>query len=261
VISPVLNKTKDVQWVDRGWYLVTEFEKTPSVNFRRAVELAKTHPGFIPLMDERNILIYRNIYRENELLLFQELYKFIKNWRGVKLYFKGAQVDFETIESGVLCYIRAKLLPGESTTSNSPKTCRSFNRENLETPLLLGCVGCWRSYISMEWEPFQSAEVPCWFFFGSLDQHKVYNINKEEMENVAIGHLSEYHSCPLLNLDRIRTFIQQLPDRIDPRKDKEWKYTKNNKKRQTEMRGEYRKDPDVLPISEEAYRAYLKRML
>jgi hypothetical protein len=258
MISPILNKTKDVQWVDRGWYLVTEFEKTSSINFRLAVELAKTHPGFIQLMDERNILIYRNIYHENELLLFQELYKLIKNWKGITLYFKGNQVDFETIESGIRCYVRTKLLSDEHAASGFAEACRNFEKNNLEMSSLLGCIGCWRSYVSMEWGSSQSADVPCWFFFGSLDQYKVYNINKEELENLVLGHLSEYHSCPLLDLDQIRAFIQKLPDRIDPRKDREWKY---NKKRQTGMSVTYHKEPGVLPVSEEAYRAYLKRML
>jgi len=258
VLSPVLDKTKNVQWVDRGWYLVTEFEKTPSINFRRVVELAKTHPGFIQLMDERNILIYRNIYRENDLLQFQELYKLIKNWKGMKLYFKGDEVDFETIESGIRCYTRAKLIYSESATPNPNNICGNFEKNKLEMFPLTGCIGCRRSYVSMEWESSQSAEAPCWFFFGNFDRHKVYNIDKEELENAAIGHLIEYHACPLLDLDQIREFIQQLPDRIDPRKDKEWEY---NRKQRTGMRVKYHKEPDVLPISAETYRAYLKRTL
>lgn len=258
MISPVLNPVKDIQWIDRGWYLVTEFEKTSSINFRQAVELARVHPGFIQLMDERNILIYRNIYYERDLLLFQKLYKLIKNWKGTRFYFKGNQIDFEAVESGIRCYLRTKLISGESMMTGAIKTCGNFEKNNLETASLLGWIGCWRSYVRMEWESSQTAEVPCWFFFGSLNQHKVYIINKEELENVVIGHLIEYYSCPLLDLDRIRAFIRQLPDRIDPKKDREWKY---HNKRQTGMSPVYHKEPGVLPISAETYRAYLKRIL
>ena len=60
-----LPKTK---WVDRGWYAVTEFERTASVNFQRTVELSRRHPGCAALIDERNILIYRNVYRKEDLL-------------------------------------------------------------------------------------------------------------------------------------------------------------------------------------------------
>ncbi len=258
MIASVLERAKKHQWVDRGWYLVTEFERTPSINFHRAVELAKTHPGFIQLMDERNILIYRNIYREKELLLFQELYKLIRNWKGTKLYFKGDAVDFDTIETGIQCYIRTKLMNGDRVIPGPGETCESFDKHQLETSPLLGCIGCRRSYVSMEWEASQSAEILCWFFFGSLDQHKVYNINKEELEHATIGHLIEYQHCPLLNLDKVAEFIQRLPNRIDPRKDKEWKY---NKRRGTEMNMGYHKEPEIVPISEDAYRAYLKRKL
>jgi hypothetical protein len=259
LIASVLERTKKIQWVDRGWYLVTEFEKTPSINFQRAVELAKTYPGFIQLMDERRVLIYRNIYHENGLLQFQELYKLIKNWKGTKLYFKGDKIDFDVIESGISCYIQTKLTGNDTTTPESYENCENFNNITLEASIPLGYTGCRRSCVSMEWNRGQSNEAsPCWFFFGSLDQHKVYRIHKEELEQTVIGHLIEYYSCPLLDLDRIREFIRQLPDRIDPRKDKEWKY---RKQRQTNgYVGRYQ-EPTVLPISEEAYRMYLKRKL
>ena len=78
----IFDLTHKTQWVDRGWYVVTEFERTPSINFQRTVELAKTHPGFTTLMDERNVMIYRNIYRERDLFHFQEMQKLIKNWKG-----------------------------------------------------------------------------------------------------------------------------------------------------------------------------------
>jgi hypothetical protein len=110
----------------------------------------------------------------------------------------------------------------------------------------------------MEWKMSQPAEVPCWFFFGSLDRHRVYNIHKEELEHAAIGHLIEYQHCPLLDLDKITKFIQQLPGQIDPRKDKEWKY---NKQKRAEINVGYHKEPAVIPISEEVYRIYLKRKL
>jgi hypothetical protein len=251
----VLKRTKHIQWVDRGWYLVTEFEKTSSVNFRRAVEFAKTHPGFIQLMDERNILIYRNIYRASDLGQFQELYKLVKNWKGTKLYLKGDEVAFDSIESSVRCYIQMRLVNGDRPIN---ETCENFDRSKIDLSSSLGSIGCRRSEVRMAWNLSLSADIPSWFFFGSLDRHKVYQINKEDLENAVIGHLFEYQHCPLLDLDQVTALIRRLPDRIDPRKDKEWKY---HQKQQTGMNIGYYKEPDILPISEDAYRAYLQRKL
>lgn len=256
MIAPFKTQTKQGPWIDRGWYLVTEFEKTPSIHYKKAITLAQTHPGFIRLMDERNILIYRNMYREHDLVQFQELYKLIKNWKGTRLYFKGDEVEYDTIESGIQCYVHTKLLP--TSENNLSGSCEDFAKHQLETSLNLGCLGCRRSGVSMGWNASATSELPGWFFFGTLDRHNVYNINKDELKQLVIGHLTEYASCPLFDFDQIARFIECLPDRIDPRKDREWVYNKNQ---QTEVKVQYYKNPEVVPTSKDAYRAYMKRKL
>lgn len=262
MLSSVFNTTNQTQWVDRGWYAVTEFERTPSINFQRAVELAEIHPGFTLLMDERNILVYRNIYRKEDLILFREMYKLIKNWKGAKLYLKGDRIDFDTIGSGVQCYIKTMLEPEK--ISNVSQECNTFERH---IPYM-GCIGCRRSHVSMEWTASQISELPVWFAFGKLDHNRVYHIHKEDLEGAVVGELIEYRYCPLLDLEKIREFIRQLPDRIDPRKDKEWKYHKTRKSSHVSLSapvprfsGIAAKNPEILPVSKEAYHNYLKRKL
>lgn len=244
-------KNKEVAWVDRGWYIVTEFEKTPSINFEKAVALAQTHPGWMPLMDERNILIYRNIYREQDLMQFQALYKLIKNWKGVQLYFKGDEVEYDAIASGIQCYTQAKLSRMERADP-----CETFAPDGSLSAL--GCIGCHRSGVSMAWNPGQPSDRPAWFFYGRLDQQRVYRLNTEDLRHAVIGHLVEYAACPLLQMEQIEAFLQRLPTRIDPRKDKEWVY---NLAKHTAVMVRYHRNPDVLPVSAEAYRAYVKRVM
>ena len=238
--------------------MVTEFERTPSINFQRAVELAKNHPGFMPLMDERNILVYRNIYREGDLLQFQVMYKLIKNWKGAKLYIKGEQVDFDMIGSGIQCYLQT--LSESEDTLRILQDCDIFKQD---APDLSGCFGCRRSHVSMEWRTSQTTAIAVWFAFGSLDHNQVYNIHKSDLESAAIGELVEYRYCPLLDLGKIRELIRRLPGRIDPRKDREWKYNRKRKNRfvSPQFRGIFTKEPEIIPISEESYREYLKRKL
>ena len=247
---------KKTTWVDRGWYVVTEFERTPSINFQRAVELAKTHPGFTPLMDERNVLIYRNLYRPDDLLQFQDMFKLIKNWKGVNLYLKGERIEFDMLDSGINCYIQTVL---ESTHQACPSDrCKQFRPEEFSVS---GCIGCRRSHVSLEWPIAGPSEHLVWFAFGKLDHNRVYLMQKEELEGAVMGELLEYRSCPLLDLETLRELIQQLPDRIDPRKDREWQY--NRRYRQLTSRSQYhlltRREPEILPVSEEAYRMYLTR--
>lgn len=244
-------------WVDRGWYVVTEFERTPSINFQRAVELAKTHPGFTPLMDERNVLIYRNLYRPEDLLHFQEMLKLIKNWKGSKLYLKGERIGFDMLDSGVNCYIRTVLK--SSSQPELQQDCQKFHPNDLP---VLGCIGCRRSHVTLEWPVEEFSEHLVWFAFGKLDHNRVYHLQKDELEGAVMGELLDYRSCPLLDPDALHELIQRLPDRIDPRKDREWQY--NRRYRQVKSRMQYHllasRESEILPVSADAYRAYLKRI-
>ena len=242
-------------WADRGWYLVTEFERTSSIHFARAVELSQKHPGFTPLMDERNIMIYRNLYRQEDLLCFQEMLRLIKNWKGAKLYIKGERAPFDMLGLGIDCYCNTVL-------SNEPPSeagCKRFSREAGR-----GCLGCRRSHVDMEWAQDGRQGNPFWFSFGRLDQHQVYRIHKENLENAVIGELIEYHYCPLIDLDDVRQCIRNLPDRIDPRKDREWRYADRHTPQEDFTSPPMRLAPGasgrpaVIPVSEEAYQKYLE---
>ncbi len=248
------------EWVDRGWYVVTEFEQTPSINFERTVALAKTHPTYTPLMDERNILVYRNIYRPEDLLQFEQMYKLIKNWKGSKLYLKGNRVEFDMIGSGIQCYIQTVIT--QESPAHLYDTCQRFVERGQDARAPMGCIGCRRSHVSMEWNPEQESDIPVWFAFGRLDENRVYQIKKEELTGAVIGELVEYRYCPLLDIEAIRAFPQRLPNSIDPRKDREWVYNRKAPHERSKQRlwGGVLQEPDVLPRSAEDYAAYLNRI-
>jgi hypothetical protein len=263
----VRKQPHESEWIDRGWYLVTEFEKSSSINFQKAVTLAQTHPGFIQLMDERNVLIYRNIYREHDIRQFQQLYGIVKNWKGTRLYFKGDETSYDAIESGVRCYIKTKLEyrteheqaeERKGVRKEEGDGCKTFTPHRLETLNSLGCIGCRRSGVGLEWPPDPASDRPPWFFYGRLDRHSVYNLNKEELHQSVYGNLILYASCPLLDLEQISQFVSSLPDRIDPRKDREWEYRKSG---HDNVPFRFHRIPEVLPKNPEAYCMYLKRVL
>ncbi len=255
-----LLRVASVAWRQREWYVVTEFERTPSVNFRRAVELSQTHPGHTTLMDERNILIYRNIYRKEDLLQFQTLLKLIKNWKGTKLYLNGERVEAEHLGSGLQCFAQTVLSAG--TTSERPEQCQMFWRD---AAMVSGYIGCRRSHVSMEWHGEFSTDLPIWFAFGYLDKNQVYQLRQENLESGVMSELLEYHYCPLLHLDRIQTFLKTFPKRIDPRKDREWRYARRQTERSapvvTSPKFDQRaaREAAILPVSSEAYTSYLRR--
>jgi len=248
-------------WRQHEWYVVTEFERTPSVNFRRAVELAQTHAGFAALMDERNILIYRNIYRKEELLQFQALLKLIKNWKGTKLYLNGERVEIDSLGSGIQCFTQTVLSAG--TVSERPEQCQMFQREAATAS---GCLGCRRSHVSMEWQGQFSTELPIWFAFGYLDKNQVYQLRQENLESAVMSELLEYHYCPLLRIEQIQAFLRTFPKRIDPRKDREWRYARRQAERGTPVvtsplfDQRAAREVAIMPVSPEAYTAYLRRV-
>ncbi len=260
LLHPEHYSTKKIGWVDRGWYAVTEFERTSSANFKLTAELAQTYPGFTPLMDERNVLIYRNLYREQHLPELLDMIKSIKKWKGARLYIKGERVPFDMLGHGMHCYIRTVLKQPKS--SNRSEACHIFPSEPSS---FQGCIGCRRSSVRMAWNSAIQTDSPLWFTFGFLDRHQVYHIYKDDLESAVIGELIEYHYCPLLDLEAIRTFVKGLPERIDPRKDREWRYHRNNGQEKSDalphLPHHSRADriPDILPVSHDAYKAYLRR--
>jgi hypothetical protein len=187
------------------------------------------------------------------------MYQLIKNWKGAKLYIRGERVEFDMIGQGIQCYIQTVLNHYKGSSEN----CYSFPHQH--APRFLGCIGCRRSYVSMEWNNVVSPDIPVWFAFGRLDRNQVYQIHREDLESAVIGELIEYHYCPLLDLDAIRAFVRELPERIDPRKDREWRYNRKPNESSTpatpnpHFNPRASREPVILPVSEEAYRVYLQR--
>ncbi|PID57376.1 hypothetical protein CSB45_07575 [candidate division KSB3 bacterium] len=235
---------------DRGWYLITEFEHSPSIHFPRAVELSQTHPGFTRLIDERNIMIYRNIYRKEQLRLLPEMLRCIKEWKGAKLYVNGERVAFDMLGRGIDCYCQTVL-----SRHHSQEDCQRFSKQRGS-----GFLACRRSHVSMTWSHRPAEAILTWFSFGQLDEHHVYRIDKEQMESAVMGELVEYHHCPLIDLDQVRAFIRELPDRIDPRKNREWRYADRGSVQEAALQAASvaAHCPAVLPVSEDEYRTYLK---
>ncbi len=258
-LRAVINKPSENSWVDRGWYLVTEFEQTNSRYFQKALALAQKLPGFIKLMDERNVLIYRNIFSPEDLLGFEELYELIRTWRNTRVYIKGEEVDPTLLDEGVSCYIKTKLRRW------AYQGCQSFNAMKTGTTRL-GYIGCWHSGVTLNWIPGNVGYFGsrCWFYDGILNPKGIYVIQKDEIYQRVLNSLTEYRYCPLLNLKSLSDFIKRLPDTIDPRIDPEWKYTEKTPHRISRFDPYWEERyslPAVIPVSEEAYRAYMDRVL
>lgn len=254
---PGVFKQSENKWVDRGWYLVSEFEQTNSKNFQKALALAQKSPGFTKLMDERNVLIYRNLYRPENLIEFEELYSLIRTWRNTRVYIRGEEVNPTLFNEGVACYIKTKLRRW------SYYTCQSFDEKEFK----LGYLGCFHSGVTLDWIPGASTYFSsrCWFYDGVLNSRGVYVIQKEEIYQRALGGLMEYQHCPLLDLKALSALINRLPDSINPHTDKEWKYTRNPRfKRVLRGNSDFEEEyhlPPVIPISEVTYQEYMKRIL
>lgn len=87
--------TRPTQWVDRGWYLVLEFEDTTSDKLDRALRIARRHPGYIKLLDENRQIVHRVLYRRRDLLLFWSLFERVRNWKSTRVYVNGNPVSLE----------------------------------------------------------------------------------------------------------------------------------------------------------------------
>ena len=197
---PEANNKKGSEFPE--WYVSISFGKSRSDNFPQALALAKMAPQYIE-NDIDGQTIYQAIYsaKPQEYLAFIKLYELVSNWKSCFVVINGQMVDRKIIGGLNYCY-------GDKCRSGNPEFCygASFMTENP--------FGCHRIQISAYNNP--------WWTFGSFDRKGVWMVNKEAMLKRIIEYSEPYQLCPAFSLDRVLEALNNLPDKIDPRKDKGW---------------------------------------
>lgn len=240
-------------WLDKGWYLVIEFEKSTSGLFPEALRLAQAQPSYCQLMDHRGHVFHRVILREAEAEQALELLELIQNWSHARAYVKGDPIQPADVMRQIECYA---LRRHRGTLSG----CLLLPQGDWPFPAALGCR--WDA-VQLEWtgEPFNSW-TRYWFQFACLDSDRLLIIDKNRLQARVGSAFAARGACPMVQAARFEQILGRLPDSIDLDKQPEWKRDTHYPLRTSiYMPSALKHDPPVVPTDMDAYRRYMTRIL
>ncbi len=188
------------RWIDRGWYLVSDFEETNSARFEETLELARSLDDFLELCDEQGRIVYRNFFRAGNLHTFGELYRRIGKWKKTKIFICGEEVR-GALPAGVLCMMETRC---------------SYREEGI--PDYLGCSKAPILLRLLGPEPTPpEGRAPYWFEFSSYTG-RYFAVSKERLRARYLQTVSrpKWRGCPLFQGTRDLALIDRLPDRLFP---------------------------------------------
>jgi hypothetical protein len=97
---PVANAVDSVAAVDRAAndelsraHLILEFRQSRSEFFAVALRQAQKRAGFTQLLDEDRHVVYRVAFRKNEMNAFWQLWNYVQNWTGTRIYCQGRELQ------------------------------------------------------------------------------------------------------------------------------------------------------------------------
>jgi hypothetical protein len=250
----------NLKWIDRGWYLVLEFELINSTRFETALEIAKKNPHFVELVDERGVTFFRTIYFKKDFPKFGELYDLVGTWKNTKLFFKGDDLAKEHFENWFTSY---KQYWGHRKTLNDQDYC-GVGKFNTYPDFL----GCYDRNISLRWrDPLvihyqYSSKV--WYGFGKR-VGLIYKLDKSAIVNYLNKINEEYLNCPCYGHALVDRYLNKLPNEINPSVQPEWQF-KEEYLKLSAGRTFFNYDiamttmPDICPVSEKAYEKFMTRI-
>lgn len=74
-------------------HLILEFRQSRSEFFAVALRQAQKRAGFMQLLDEDRHVVYRVAFRKNEMNAFWQMWNYVQNWTGTRVYCKGQELQ------------------------------------------------------------------------------------------------------------------------------------------------------------------------
>ncbi|OQY29942.1 MAG: hypothetical protein B6244_01400 [Candidatus Cloacimonetes bacterium 4572_55] len=165
------------------------------------------------MVDENNEVVYRNIFRREDMKNFQKLYTIVNNWKSCQIYVNGYKINFDVDDGlGFNCYMGFLNHGGPSSNY-----CQHMGQWARSIGPLPNYFGCFRSHISfIQWK-----RKP-WFHFISENKNNRIKINLDDMLEVARNNLEKCRLCPLIDLKKVESMIRAMPPYVDLKRSSYW---------------------------------------
>ncbi len=183
--------------------LTIEFNHSSSPRFKFALDEAKKHSSFIQLNKT-----YQVTFTHKESELSYRMSQFLKGLRNKKVFIDGKELPWDEVFHYCDCYTLRQLAydPVKYCTGDS----RQFPAFNL-----------WRCIQAMM--PLSNDTE--WLRFGHFDLDETFIFDKKQIKHYLLSNTYKYRFCPALRSDIMLMVLEAFPETVNPRIDKNWKYT------------------------------------
>lgn len=194
------------------------FGKSSSPNYVRAVDICKNIPTYTESKEGANIR-HEVTLPLTEADLISNLYNLVGSWKSSQMLLDGrASTKKDLTYFGVGCY--------RSRQKAFEKNKYCFGEHDYE----LNIWGCKRLNMPMnEWGGG-------WLEYGSFDKQGIWHFDKARIRHDLELAIKENELCPILNSEHIIETLEKLPDSINPKTDRNWRYRTSLE----EVRGDFK---------------------
>ncbi|MBK6895537.1 MAG: zinc ribbon domain-containing protein [Alphaproteobacteria bacterium] len=182
------------------------FGYSASSNYLKAVNICKNIPSYETHGDNKHSKHIVTL-PVTELELITNLYDLVGTWKSSQLFLNGNLATKKQLTYyGLGCY------KNRQQAYNHEEYC--FGEHNYEKNIW----GCKKLNMpSYDWGGG-------WLEYGYLDKSGTWHLDKQKIRHHLNMAIRENDLCPVLNPQRIMKVLDDLPDTINPKKDKNWSY-------------------------------------
>ena len=207
--DPVTEDDRVHQPVTEGQQIASveiSFGQSSSQHFTTAVEICKNIPSYT-VVGEGKLSVHKITLPITEVDLLINLFELVGNWKSSKMLINGRAATKKNLTFyGVGCYRnRQKAYKPE-------QFC--FGEHDYEANIW----GCKR--LGMPALNYYRS----WLCYGSFDKSGAWSFDKDRIKHDLEVKIKENELCPVLDKKRVLEALANLPDNINPKKDKNWSY-------------------------------------
>jgi len=175
------------------WYITISFGKSTSLNYEKAILLAKRASQYHEQYNNGNIL-HQAIYSDEpkEFLKFVILYDLIGKWKSSFVFCNGVMMDKQILKELIYCY-------GNKCRSKESDYCYgSYGRKINPFPCRRIGIARWSNQL--------------WRYYSKNNSH--YILNKQELVNLITNLAKKSGFCPKFNYDEMICALNSLSNKI-----------------------------------------------
>lgn len=194
------------------------FGSSSSANYQKAVDICKNIPTYNETGEEKN-LNHKIVLPITEAELLSNLYDLVGSWKSSQMLINGhASTKKDLTYYGVGCFrSRQKAYkPEQYCFGESDYEANIWGCKRLNMPIY-------------EWGGG-------WLSYGNFDKAGVWIFDKNKIKHELELAIKENELCPVLDRSIILETLEKIPNSINPKTDKNWKYQTNYE----EVDGEYK---------------------